>query len=73
MTEMIHNLAKSISDYEDGKLTDDSINKLFQHLVDTGRVWEMEAKYAKKAVELAEAGHIILPDFGLDTTYFFGP
>jgi hypothetical protein len=33
----------------------------------------MEAKYTKKAVELAEAGRITLPDFGLDTTYFFGP
>tara|TARA_B110001454_G_C12538669_1_gene358408 strand:- start:340 stop:552 length:213 start_codon:yes stop_codon:yes gene_type:complete len=70
---MIYNVAENISDYENGKLTDGSTNELFQHLVNTGRVWEMEAKYAKKAVELAEAGHIILPDFGLDTTYFFGP
>ena len=70
---MTYNVAKNISDYEDGKLVDDSINELFQYLVDTGRVWQMEAKYTKKAVELAEAGRITLPDFGLDTTYFFGP
>ena len=71
--EMTYNVAKNISDYEDGKLDDGSINELFQCLVDTGQVWQMEDKYAKKAVELAEAGRIKLPDFGLDTTYFFGP
>ena len=70
---MTYDVAKNISDYEEGKLADVSINELFQYLVDTGRVWQMEAKYAKKAVELDEAGRIKLPDFGLDTTYFFGP
>ena len=67
------NVTKNISDYEDGKLDDDAVNRLFQHLADTGKVWEMESGYAKKAVELAEAGYIKLPDFGLDTTYFHGP
>ena len=70
---MTYNVAQNISDYEDGKLADDSINELFQYLVGTGQVWQMEAQYTKKAVELAEAGRITLPDFGLDTTYFFGP
>jgi len=67
------NVTKNISDYEDGKLDDDAVNRLFQCLVDTGQVWDMEAEYAKKAVELSDAGRIKLPDFGLDTTYFFGP
>ena len=70
---MTYNVTKNISAYEDGKLDDDAVNELFQHLVDTGQVWEMEANYGKKAVELAEAGRITLPNFGLDTTYFFGP
>ena len=70
---MTYDVAKNISDYEEGKLADVSINELFQYLVATGRVWQMEAKYAKKAFELDEAGRIKLPDFGLDTTYFFGP
>ena len=70
---MTYDVAKIISDYEDGKLADVAINELFQHLVDTGLVWQMEAEYTKKAVELGEAGRIKLPDFGLDTTYFFGP
>ncbi len=70
---MTYDVTKNISAYEDEKLDDDSINELFQYLVDTEQVWEMEAKYGRKAVELAEAGRITLPDFGLDTTYFFGP
>ena len=70
---MTYNVTKNISAYEAGKLDDDAVNELFQHLVDTGQVWEMEANYGKKAVELAEAGRITLPNFGLDTTYFFGP
>jgi hypothetical protein len=70
---MTYDVTKNISAYEDEKLDDNSINELFQYLVDTQQVWEMEAKYGRKAVELAEAGRITLPDLGLDTTYFFGP
>ncbi len=70
---MTYNVTKNISAFEDGKLDDASVNELFQHLVDTGQVWEMEEIYGRQAVELAEAGRITLPNFGLDTTYFFGP
>ena len=70
---MTYDVTKNISAYEEGKLNDDSVYELFQYLVDTDQVWEMEANYGRKAVELAEAGRIRLPDLGLDTTYFFGP
>jgi hypothetical protein len=70
---MNYNVTKNISDYENDRMDDASIDKLFQHLVDTGQVWEMEAGYGKKAVELAEARRISFPDFGLDTTYWYGP
>ena len=70
---MTYDVTKNISAYEDKKLDDDSVNELFQYLVDTDQVWEMEANYGRKAVELAEAGRIRLPDLGLDTTYFSGP
>ena len=70
---MTYDVTKNISAYEDGNLNDDSVNESFQYLVDTDQVWEMEANYGRKAVELAEAGRIRLPDLGLDTTYFFGP
>lgn len=70
---MKYDVSESISAYENGKLDDAAIDRLFQHLADTGLVWELEERYHKKALELAESGHITLPDFGLDTTYFFGP
>jgi hypothetical protein len=70
---MTYNVIENISAYEEGKLDDDSVNQLFQFLANTGQVWDMEANYGKKAVELAEAGRITLPDLGLDSTYFVGP
>ena len=70
---MTYDVTKNLAAYEDGKLDDDSVNELFQYLMDTDQVWEMEASFGKRAVELAEAGRITLPDSGFDTTYFFGP
>jgi hypothetical protein len=70
---MTYNLAENISAYENGTLDEDAVTKLFQHLVDDGQVWEMDAKWGKKAVELSEVGRITLPNFGIDTTYFFDP
>ena len=70
---MPYNVAENINAYENGRLDEEAVIKLFQHLVDNGQVWELDAKYGKTAVELAEAGRITLPNFGPDTTYFFGP
>ena len=70
---MTYDVSENISAYEKGKLDNAAINRLFQHLVDTGQVWELDGHYSKTAVELAESGRITLPDFGLDTTYFYGP
>ena len=70
---MRYNVAENISAYENDRLDDEAVIELFQHLVENGQVWELDAKYGKKAVELAEAGRITLPNFGPDTTYFFGP
>ncbi len=70
---MKYDVSENISAYENCKLGDAEIDKLFQHLVDTGLVWELEGHYSKTAVELAELGRITLPDIGLDTTYFIGP
>jgi hypothetical protein len=70
---MIYNVPEKIRAIDNAALDDEAVNELFQRLVDTGEVWEMEARYRKTAVELAEEGRIALPDFGFDTTYFFGP
>ena len=70
---MPYKVAENISAYENSRLDEEDVIRLFQHLVDNGQAWELDAKYGKTAVELAEAGCITLPNFGLDTTYFFGP
>ena len=70
---MPYNVAENVSAYENGTLDEEAVIELFQHLVENGQVWELDAKYGKKAVELAEVGRITLPNFGPDTTYFFGP
>lgn len=67
------NLPQKIKDYKDSKMDEATVNELFQWLVDTGEVWEMASHYSKTALELAKAGRITLPNFGLDTTYFYGP
>ena len=74
-------LYKEIKDGKWGKFTTDDFSEfqgwnvvfLPNGYKDKGQVWEMEGHYSKTAVELAESGRITLPDFGLDTTYFFGP
>ncbi|MGE4606350.1 MAG: hypothetical protein AAEJ52_06385 [Myxococcota bacterium] len=70
---MNYDVSEDLRAYESGELEDAAIVRLYQHLADTGQVWEMEGHYSKTALELAESGRITLPDFGLDTTYFFGP
>ena len=70
---MRYNVAENISAYENDRLDEEAVIELFQHLVENGQVWELDAKYGKTAVELAEAGRITLPNLGSDTTYFFGP
>jgi hypothetical protein len=71
--EMTDSVSEKIRAFDTGILDDEDVDKLFQHLVDTGQVWQMAPRYGKTAQELAEVGRIRIPDFGLDTTYFFGP
>jgi hypothetical protein len=70
---MSFNVSERIAAFDKAALDDEAINELFQHLVGTGQVWEMDDRYRKTAVELAKAGRIAIPNFGLDTTYFFVP
>ena len=70
---MNYDVSEDLRAYESGELDDAAIDRLFQHLVDTDLVWELDGHYGKTAVELAESSRITLPDVALDTTYFFGP
>jgi hypothetical protein len=50
--------------YESGELDEDAIVTLFQHLVDTGMVWQLQGSYGRTAVRLMRDGLIKAPQNG---------
>lgn len=49
-----------IIDYEDGKLDDEETIELFQHLVDNGMAWTLQGSYGRTAMQLIEAGLVLV-------------
>jgi hypothetical protein len=49
-------LVDRITDFENGDLSDDEIIRLFQDLVDSGLVWQLQGCYGRAAQRLIEAG-----------------
>ena len=47
--------------YEEGQLTEDQEIALFEHLVQTGRCWQLQGHYQRVAATLLEAGLISSP------------
>jgi hypothetical protein len=45
-------------DWEHGALSDEGIIELFQNLLDTGLVWQLQGCYGRQARALLEAGLI---------------
>jgi hypothetical protein len=48
-----------IMDYEMGNLTDDEIVELFQEMIDSGLVWQLQGSYARMAMSLIEEGYCV--------------
>jgi hypothetical protein len=44
--------------WEDGKLTEEETNELFQHLVDTGLAWQLQGTYGREAARRIASGDI---------------
>ena len=49
-------LVDRIMDYEGGEMPEDEAVELFQHLVDTGLVWQLQGHYGRTARDLIQAG-----------------
>ena len=43
--------------YEQGELSDDDSIELFQELIDSGLVWQLQGHYGRTATALINAGH----------------
>ena len=48
--------ADLIFDYEEGLLNEEETIALFQKLIDTGLVWELQGHYGRTAVRMIEEG-----------------
>lgn len=44
--------------YEEGVLSEEEVREGFQHLVDSGLVWQLQGSYGRMAAALIEAGEI---------------
>lgn len=52
------NLVDRIIEYESGEIPVDKFIELFQYLVDTGIVWQLQGHYGRTAQELIRCGYI---------------
>jgi len=54
----MQNLTERIVEYESGELNQDQTIQLFQELVDSGMIMQLQGHYGRMAFQLMEAGLI---------------
>lgn len=57
---LYRNISEDINSYEAGELEHDEVVNLFQGLVDTGFIWDLQGSYQRDLQDLLEAGEVIL-------------
>jgi hypothetical protein len=58
LAKRLTGMTSRIIAYESGELDDDATLLLFQDLVDTGMVWQLQGHYGRTAAALIEEGLI---------------
>lgn len=56
-----------VMDFEAGNLTTQEVADGFQHLIDTGIVWNLQGFYGRTAIDLIDAGLCHRPSRGEDS------
>lgn len=51
-------MVDKISAYENGELDEGEMLELFQSLIDTGLIWQLQGNYARTAAHLIKAGYL---------------
>ena len=51
------NQVDKIIAYESGELSQEETVKLFQELIDSGLIWQLQGYYGRTAIELINAGY----------------
>lgn len=55
------NVLSQLHAYELGELDEDQVVELFQHLIDTALVWDLQGSYGRTAISLINQGLITAP------------
>lgn len=55
------NIVGRLIAFEQGALGEDQVIELFQDLVDSGTVWELQGTYGRTALALINAGYVTDP------------
>jgi hypothetical protein len=58
----MNELFEDIIDYEEGNLNEEDTAKLFQKLIDTGLVWQLQGHYGRMAENLIMQGLCHAPE-----------
>jgi len=48
--------------FENGEMDEDETAVFFQHMIDSGVVWQLQGFYGRTAMRLVEAGLCVLPE-----------
>ena len=55
---LYRNIGEQLASYEAGELEHDDVVALFQDLLDTGFVWDLQGSYQRDLRDLVEAGEV---------------
>ena len=59
MGELHYELTNNIIKYEQDELDEEQTIKLFQNLIDSGMVWELQGHYGRTAMHMLDNGYCV--------------